>query len=48
MLLLDDGLIKLEVESVEGPRIMTRVILGGMLSNNKGINRMGGGCRRRH
>ena len=43
MLLLDDGLIKLEVESVEGPRIMTRVILGGMLSNNKGINRMGGG-----
>jgi pyruvate kinase len=43
MLLLDDGLIKLEVESVEGPRITTRVILGGMLSNNKGINRMGGG-----
>jgi len=43
ILLLDDGLIKLEVESVEGPRITTRVILGGMLSNNKGINRMGGG-----
>ena len=43
MLLLDDGLIKLEVESVDGPRITTRVILGGMLSNNKGINRMGGG-----
>jgi pyruvate kinase len=43
MLLLDDGLIKLEVEAVEGPRIVTRVILGGMLSNNKGINRMGGG-----
>jgi len=43
MLLLDDGLIKLEVESVEGPRIMTRVVLGGVLSNNKGINRMGGG-----
>jgi pyruvate kinase len=43
MLLLDDGLIKLEVEAVDGPRIITRVILGGTLSNNKGINRMGGG-----
>ena len=43
MLLLDDGLIKLEVETVDGPRIVTRVVLGGMLSNNKGINRMGGG-----
>jgi len=43
MLLLDDGLIKLEVESVNGPQIRTRVILGGVLSNNKGINRMGGG-----
>jgi pyruvate kinase len=43
VLLLDDGLIKLEVETVEGPRIVTRVVLGGMLSNNKGINRMGGG-----
>ena len=43
VLLLDDGLIKLEVETVDGPRIVTRVVLGGMLSNNKGINRMGGG-----
>jgi pyruvate kinase len=43
MLLLDDGLIKLEVETVDGPRIVTRVVLGGTLSNNKGINRMGGG-----
>ncbi|MGE5740311.1 MAG: pyruvate kinase [Betaproteobacteria bacterium] len=43
VLLLDDGLIKLDVESVEGPRIVTRVVLGGTLSNNKGINRMGGG-----
>ncbi|HKP66844.1 MAG TPA: pyruvate kinase, partial [Casimicrobiaceae bacterium] len=32
-----------EVESVDGPQIRTRVILGGLLSNNKGINRMGGG-----
>ncbi|HLX30042.1 MAG TPA: pyruvate kinase [Casimicrobiaceae bacterium] len=43
VLLLDDGLIKLEVETVDGPRIITRVVLGGTLSNNKGINRMGGG-----
>jgi pyruvate kinase len=43
VLLLDDGLIKLEVETVDGPHIVTRVILGGVLSNNKGINRMGGG-----
>jgi len=43
VLLLDDGLIRLTVESVEGPRIVTRVNVGGMLSNNKGINRMGGG-----
>ncbi len=43
VLLLDDGLIRLNVESVDGPRILTRVVLGGSLSNNKGINRMGGG-----
>jgi pyruvate kinase len=43
VLLLNDGLIRLNVESVEGPRITTKVVLGGTLSNNKGINRMGGG-----
>jgi len=43
VLLLNDGLIKLEVEEVDGPRIITRVVLGGILSNNKGINRQGGG-----
>jgi len=43
ILLLDDGLIRLKVESVEGPRILTRVEVGGVLSNNKGINRLGGG-----
>ena len=43
MLLLDDGLIKLEVESVDGTAINTRVVVGGILSNNKGINRQGGG-----
>jgi len=43
ILLLNDGLIRLKVESVDGPRIVTRVELGGALSNNKGINRLGGG-----
>ncbi len=43
ILLLDDGLIKLDVEAVDGTRIVTRVVLGGTLSNNKGINRLGGG-----
>ena len=43
ILLLNDGLIRLVVESVKGSRITTRVELGGVLSNNKGINRLGGG-----
>jgi pyruvate kinase len=43
ILLLDDGLIRLAVTRVDGPRIHTKVELGGVLSNNKGINRMGGG-----
>ncbi|HEY7240248.1 MAG TPA: pyruvate kinase, partial [Burkholderiales bacterium] len=33
----------LRVESVVGNQIMTRVEIGGVLSNNKGINRLGGG-----
>jgi pyruvate kinase len=43
VLLLDDGLIRLRVESVLGNEITTRVEVGGVLSNNKGINRLGGG-----
>src|SRR5688572_19107887 len=42
-LLLDDGRIVLNVASVKGPRITTEVEQGGPLSNNKGINRKGGG-----
>ena len=42
-LLLDDGRLVLEVRSVAGTRIHTRVSVGGTLSNNKGINRQGGG-----
>uniref|UniRef100_Q47A07 Pyruvate kinase n=1 Tax=Dechloromonas aromatica (strain RCB) TaxID=159087 RepID=Q47A07_DECAR len=43
ILLLDDGRLKLEVTGVRGHEIYTRIIVGGDLSNNKGINRQGGG-----
>jgi len=42
-LLLNDGLIVIRVEKVSGNCIHTEVELGGELSNNKGINRLGGG-----
>lgn len=42
-LLLDDGRIVLKVEQSKDGEIVTRVESGGELSNNKGINRRGGG-----
>jgi pyruvate kinase len=42
-LLLNDGQIILNVDSVAGSRIMTRVKVGGELSDRKGLNRQGGG-----
>ncbi|WP_299878827.1 pyruvate kinase [uncultured Cocleimonas sp.] len=42
-LLLDDGRIVLLVTDVQGAEIHTEVIVGGGLSNNKGINKRGGG-----
>jgi pyruvate kinase len=42
-LLLNDGLIVLIVDRVVGHEIHTTVRVGGVLSNNKGINRQGGG-----
>ena len=42
-LLLDDGRVVLGVSRVHGSRISTVVEMGGVLSNNKGINRRGGG-----
>jgi pyruvate kinase len=42
-LLLNDGLIVLSVDAVQGSRIATTVVIGGELSNNKGINKEGGG-----
>ncbi len=43
VLLLDDGRIVMTVEAVRGNEIVCTVISGGILSNNKGINRQGGG-----
>ncbi|MBC3884355.1 pyruvate kinase [Undibacterium griseum] len=43
VLLLNDGLIVLVVEKISGNEIHTVVKIGGELSNNKGINRQGGG-----
>lgn len=43
VLLLDDGRIQLKVTSVEGNKVHTRVTIAGTLSNNKGINKKGGG-----
>jgi pyruvate kinase len=37
-ILLDDGRVALVVERVDGPDIVCRVIDGGVLSSNKGIN----------
>src|SRR5690606_20654120 len=42
-LLLDDGFITLTVERVAGTQVHCRVVQGGPLGDNKGINRQGGG-----
>ena len=42
-LLLNDGLIALEVSGVEGTQVHTRVLTGGELSDKKGLNKQGGG-----
>ncbi|SOE47781.1 Pyruvate kinase [plant metagenome] len=42
-LLLDDGRVVLRVDGVEGDVLQTTVTVGGPLSDNKGINRRGGG-----
>ncbi|WP_350296112.1 pyruvate kinase [Limnohabitans sp. Rim8] len=43
LLLLNDGLIVLTVDVVKGEQVHTTVKIGGELSNNKGINKQGGG-----
>ena len=42
-LLLNDGLLRLVVDAVRGEEVHTTVMVGGVLSNNKGINKAGGG-----
>jgi pyruvate kinase len=43
VLLLDDGQIELLVTEVIGKRVVCRVVVGGKLSDSKGMNRPGGG-----
>ncbi|MGH8155710.1 MAG: pyruvate kinase [Rhodanobacteraceae bacterium] len=42
-LLLDDGLVELEVANIDGAQIHCTVVTGGKLSDRKGLNRRGGG-----
>ena len=43
VLLLDDGLVQLQVTAVDGTRIITQVLNDGVLSDRKGLNKQGGG-----
>lgn len=43
VLMLDDGRVQLEVQSVSGNAIQTKVIAGSKLSSRKGLNLKGGG-----
>lgn len=42
-LLLNDGLIELQVTKIDGNAVTTEVVVGGELSSRKGLNRRGGG-----
>jgi pyruvate kinase len=43
VLLLNDGMLEFNVTEVKGAQVICKVVRGGVLSNNKGINRKGGG-----
>ena len=43
VLVLNDGMIVMQVQAVKGPAVHCTVTQGGELSNNKGINKKGGG-----
>jgi pyruvate kinase len=43
VLLLNDGMLEFDVMEVKGSEVICKVVRGGVLSNNKGINRKGGG-----
>ncbi|HZA28526.1 MAG TPA: pyruvate kinase, partial [Gammaproteobacteria bacterium] len=47
ILLVDDGRIVLKVEGITSHRVECKVLMGGLLSNNKGLNREGGGLSAR-
>ncbi|QOR48649.1 pyruvate kinase [Trueperella pecoris] len=38
LILIDDGKVQVRVVSVEGPEVKTEVLIGGTVSNNKGVN----------
>src|ERR671916_570708 len=44
---VDDGRIVLKVEGITPHRVECKVLMGGPLSNNKGLNREGGGLSAR-
>ncbi|WP_416396219.1 pyruvate kinase [Allohahella sp. A8] len=43
VLVLDDGRIELEIQQIENRAIICKVLIGGPLSSNKGLNKRGGG-----
>ena len=43
VLLLDDGMVQLRVDRVEGERIVSTVLNDSVLSDRKGLNKQGGG-----
>ncbi len=43
VLLLNDGMLEFDVVEIKGAQVICKVVRGGVLSNNKGINRKGGG-----
>jgi pyruvate kinase len=43
ILLLNDGQMTLKVREIDGTRVHTTVVVGGVLSDHKGVNRQGGG-----
>ncbi len=47
VLLLDDGRIVLQIKDIQESKIICTVLVGGMLSDSKGINRQGGGLSAR-
>lgn len=38
IILIDDGKVQVRVVSVDGPRVTTEVVIGGMVSDHKGVN----------